>query len=457
MKVLRKAFKQELDPLVSKFVNSIDADAHLIHSDIQGSKAHAQMLAHAHLIESDDAEAIVSGLNSLNAEYAEKELHLQEDFEDVHMNVEKQLENKIGLAASRLHTGRSRNDQVALDLRLYTAAKIESIKHAIANLQLALVTAAENNLEAVMPGYTHLQQAQPILFAHAMHAFCEMLQRDKLRFADCLERVQVSPLGAAALAGSSLPLNPEMTAELLEFKSNFENSLDAVSDRDFAVEFTSAACICATHLSQLAETLIIWASQEFGFIKFADNVTTASSLMPNKKNPDPVELIRGKTGSIAGDLVNLMMTLKALPLGYNRDLQETKPAVIHASQTLFDSLSVMAIVIDSMSVQEEKMLAAASDPFLSATDLVEYLVKKGVPFRKAHEAVSELLSYSREYLKAPDALSLNEFKQFASEFDSDVLALFNPKASVAAKQTPGSTSPVSVKNALTNTRRRLPN
>lgn len=455
MKVLRKAFKQELNPLVSKFVNSIDADAHLIQSDIQGSKAHAQMLAQSQLIAADDADSILEGLNAISEQYAEHDLHLQEEFEDVHMNVEKQLEKKIGTAASRLHTGRSRNDQVALDLRLYTAAKVEQITKSITGLQLALLDAAEKNLHVIMPGYTHLQQAQPVLFAHAMHAFCEMLQRDKQRFADCLQRVKISPLGAAALAGSSLSLNPDLSAELLGFNASFQNSLDAVSDRDFAVEFTAAACLCATHLSQMAETLIIWASQEFGFLKFADNVTTASSLMPNKKNPDPVELVRGKSGSIAGDLVNLLMTLKALPLGYNRDLQETKPAVIHASQTLSDSLSVMNVVIQSMDVQEEKMLAAASDPFLAATDLAEYLVRKGVPFRTAHEAVSELLSHVRELAISPDKLPLSEYKKFAAEFDADIFALFNPNASVSAKISPGSTGHASVKQALAFLRRRL--
>ena len=457
MEVLRKAFKQELDPSVSKFVNSIDADAHLIQADIQGNIAHAQMLAKVGLIDEATASAITSGLAELADEYAQGKLQLKAEFEDVHMNVEKQLEKKIGTAAARLHTARSRNDRVALDARLFTSAKIKEISHQISQLQLKLISAAEANINVLMPGYTHLQRAQPVLFAHAMHAFVEMLARDYERFQDCLKRTQISPLGAAALAGTALPIDPHLSAGLLGFKGVFKNSLDAVSDRDFAVEFLSACCICATHLSQLAETMMIWASSEFGFITFADNVTTASSLMPNKKNPDPVELVRGKTGSSVGDLVNILVTLKALPLGYNRDLQETKPPLIHAAQTLFDALEVMGVVIDSMTVQEAAAQLAATDPYLAATDLAEYLVKKGVAFRQAHETVSEVVSHARENNKPLPELTLAEFKKFAAEFETDLFLVFDPKVSVSSKSSPGSTGYECVKESLSNARASIEN
>ncbi len=455
MKVLRKAFKQELDPAVSKFVNSIDADAELIQSDIKGSLAHAEMLAKTGLISEAEAAAICAGLKELSEEFASGKLELKVEFEDVHMNVEKQLEAKIGAAAAKLHTARSRNDQVALDTRLFTASKIEEIAKGILSLQLKLVESAEKNEEALMPGYTHLQRAQPVLFAHAMHAFVEMLGRDYDRFADCLKRTKVSPLGAAALAGSALPIEPQLSAKLAGFNKTFANSLDAVSDRDFAVEFLAACCITSTHLSQMAETFIIWASSEFNFVKFGDNVSTASSLMPNKKNPDPVELVRGKAGSVAGDLVNILMTLKALPLGYNRDLQETKPPVIHAAATVADALEVMGVAIEAMAVQKEVMLEAASDPYLAATDLAEYLVKKAVPFRQAHEAVSELVSHSREIGVPLQSLPLSEYKNFAAQFEADVFDLFDPKMSIASKVSPGSTGTASVKKALQNVRRRI--
>lgn len=455
MKVLRKAFKQELDPGLSKLVNSIDADAHLIESDIKGSCAHAQMLASSGLISKEDGSAIASGLNELKDAYASGELELKAEYEDVHMNVEKELEAKIGSAAGRLHTGRSRNDQVALDTRLFTASKIKELIKAISAVQLSLLSKAQENQDLVMPGYTHMQRAQPLLFAHSLHAFVEMLARDKERFLDALKRTEVSPLGAAALAGSSLPLDPFLSANLAGFKKVFSNSIDAVSDRDFAVEFLSCAGICSLHLSQLAETLMLWTSTEFGFVQFGDNACTASSLMPNKKNPDPVELVRGKTGAVIGDLVNLIVTLKALPLGYNRDLQESKPPIINTSSVLSECLSAITIVLDSMTVNAEAMAKAASDPMLAATDLAEYLVKAGEPFRKAHEAVSELVSYARDLNCPLSKLSLSQYKQFSGAFSENVFELFNPQLSVESKISHGSTGKEKVKAALEACRARI--
>jgi argininosuccinate lyase len=413
------------------------------------------MLGTVGLISHVEAETIVAGLKELAAEYASGKLVLKAEYEDVHMNVEKALEAKIGAAAAKLHTARSRNDQVALDTRLYVLEKIEVISQALAKLQVTLIKNAESNADVLMPGYTHLQRAQPVLYSHAIHAFIEMFSRDFYRFADCAKRTKVSPLGAAALAGSTLPIVPLLSAANLGFKTTFHNSLDAVSDRDFAVEFLSACCLTSTHLSQLAETLVIWASSEFSFVKFGDNVTTASSLMPNKKNPDPVELVRGKAGSVVGDLVNTLITLKALPLGYNRDLQEIKPPVIHAAATLADSLDVMNVVLDSMVVQKDQMLGAASDPYLAATDLAEYLVNKGLAFRQAHEAVSELVTHSREAGKSLKDLPLSDFKKFSGKFEEDVFQIFDPKSSITAKVSPGSTGYAPVKNALENSRRRI--
>ncbi len=320
MQVLRKAFNQQLDDLVGQFVNSVEADSALVEFDIAGSIAHARMLAVAGLLTEAQRDNIITGLQSVLSETRSGEFTLNPLHEDVHMNVEKRLEQLIGEDALRLHTARSRNDQVALDIRLYVLAQIRSLKEGLEKLQTSLLMCAQQNLHVVMPGYTHMQRAQPVLFAHAMHAFVQMLERDLGRFEDAGKRTSVSPLGAGAQAGTSLPIDPSMTAAYLGLSAVFANSIDAVSDRDFVAEFLFACSLAAIHLSQLAETLVIWGSSEFAFIKFADCVTTGSSLMPQKKNPDPVELVRGKAGTIFGELINVLTTLKGLPLGYNRDL-----------------------------------------------------------------------------------------------------------------------------------------
>jgi argininosuccinate lyase len=440
MQVLRKAFDKPLEQAVSDFVNSVDADAALIEADITGSIAHAQMLTKVGLLTKEQGENIVGGLKQILSDAQAGTFVLNPQFEDVHMNVEKKLEQLIGQDALRLHTARSRNDQVALDLRLYVLAQIEAICDLIVHLQGKLGQCAADNLDVVMPGYTHLQQAQPVLFAHALHAFVEMLNRDYQRLEDAKKRCAVSPLGAGAQAGTSLPIDPHATAQYLGLPAVFANSIDAVSDRDFVAEFIFVCSLSAVHLSQLAETLVIWASREFGFITFADSVTTASSLMPQKKNPDPVELIRGKTGSLFGELVNVLATLKALPLGYNRDLQETKPPAIHAAQVLSGCLEVMAVVIDNLTVNKSRTLQAACDPDMITTDLVEYLVNKGVPFRQAHEHVSALVAHSRSKGSALTELSLTEFQNFNHEFSAEVFELFDPVCSVNAKSSHGSTS-----------------
>ena len=369
MQVLRKAFNQQLDPQVSDFVNCVD---------IRGSIAHATMLTSVGLLTAAQGANIIAGLEEITAELECGKFVLNEAFEDVHMNVEKRLEVVIGADALRLHTARSRNDQVALDMRLFILEQITAVKALIKYLQAALNECADKNKDVVMPGYTHLQRAQPVLFAHAMHAFVAMLDRDYERFDDAVKRTAVSPLGAGAQAGTALPIDPALSARHLGLPSIFVNSIDAVSDRDFVAEFLFASSLTSVHLSQLAETLIIWASQEFAFISLADNVTTASSLMPQKKNPDPIELVRGKTGAVFGELINILTTLKGLPLGYNRDLQETKPPAIKVSKDLCAALGTIAVVLANLTVNEAAMLEAASDPDMITTDLVEYLVLKGV-------------------------------------------------------------------------------
>lgn len=448
MQVLRKAFSQQLNETISAFVNSIEADRALIEADITGSIAHANMLAHVGILTDEQKERIVGGLNQILTEARAGEFALNPAFEDVHMNVEKKLQELIGEDALRLHTARSRNDQVALDLRLFVTTQITSAKVLIRSLQSSLAKCGLDHIDVVMPGYTHLQRAQPILFAHAMDAFIQMLERDHSRFEDAGKRANVSPLGAGAQAGTSLPIDPALSAHNLGIRAVFANSVDAVSDRDFVAEFLFAASLCSVHLSQLAETLIIWASKEFSFVEFADCVTTASSLMPQKKNPDPVELVRGKTGSMIGELVNVLSTLKGLPLGYNRDLQETKPPAIKASKELFGSLKVLAIAVDNMTVIKENTLKAASDAGMMTTDLVEFLVRKNVPFRQAHEQVSQLVQVARELDKPLSELSLEQFKEVAPECTEEIYALFDPTGSVEAKSSKGSTNPRKVAIAL---------
>ncbi len=440
MPVLRKAYSQALDPLVANFITSIKEDSELVAADLAGSLAHCRMLEARALITHEQAANIAGGLKQLSELVANGSLELSAEFEDVHMNVEKQLEKLIGEDALRLHTARSRNDQVALDFRLYVTACIDTICGLIRALQNALLNKAAQYPETVMPGYTHLQRAQPVLFSHALLAFFQMLDRDFERFQHARLTTSVNPLGAGAQAGSALDIDPSLVTSWLKMASTFKNSIDAVTDRDFAADFLMAASLCSTHLSQLSETLIVWNTSEFGFIKFADSCTTSSSLMPQKKNPDPVEIVRGKAGSTTGELVNLLMTLKGLPLGYNRDLQETKPPVIRAFKSLSECLQVMAVVTEAIQVQQARMREVASDPELMATDLVEYLVVKGVPFRLAHEAIAQAVRQARESGTALSELTLAELRAHSSLFEDDVYDLFDPVRSAAAKTSPGGTA-----------------
>lgn len=456
MKVLRKAFKQQLSDVVTEFVASAKADQAIVEADINGSLAHVAMLKKSGLVTPAQADNLQAGLEQIKSMYEKGEFVLDPQYEDVHMNVESKLAELIGSDAKVLHTARSRNDQVALDMRLFIWEKTLEIEILIAELQKALIDTGEANISVVMPGYTHLQRAQPLLFAHIMHSFVESFGRDKGRFADSVKRTAVSPLGAGALVGSGLPILPDAVAAVLELPHVFSNSVDAVSDRDFIAEFLFASSLTAVHLSQLAETLIIWCTKEFGFIQFPDDLTTTSSLMPQKKNPDPMELVRGKAGVIVGELVNVLITLKGLPVGYNRDLQETKPGAIKVASEIIACLKVMTLAIQGMQVVGDKTQQAASDPELFATDLVEYLVVKGVAFRAAHDAVACVVQFARDNQTPLKQLSLEHYKTHAPEFDDSVYKVFDAVNSVNSKTSSGGTATERVAAALKRARADLP-
>jgi|AGTN01.2.fsa_nt_gi argininosuccinate lyase len=452
MKALRKGFQQTLDPKVTSFVSSSKEDHALIEVDIKGSLAHAKMLNQCGLIDEETYKQITVGLAAIMQEFVGSENCLQECYEDVHMNVEERLRELIGEKANYLHTARSRNDQVALDLRLFIVEKTEQILELLDNLQVAIASSANKNSKAVMPGYTHLQRAQPILFAHALMAFHQMIVRDAERFSQNLPRAAVSPLGAGALVGTSLPIDPKSCAELLGLPNVFANSIDAVSDRDFILDFAYAATATGIHLSQIAETLIIWATSEFNFIKLPDSLTTASSLMPQKKNPDVLELVRAKSGTLLGNLVSVFTILKGLPQGYNRDLQETKLNAITTASVIEEALSVMVLVFEGLSIKDESMVEAASDPSLFATDIVEYLVSKGMPFRQAHGVVSVI---AKQTEKPMDLFTLSELKAFCELFDEDYFSCFDPMQSANAKCSEGGTGKAQVEKAVSSALKNL--
>lgn len=452
MKALRKGFQQTLNPKVTSFVSSSKEDHALIEVDIKGSLAHAKMLNQCGLIDEQTYKQIYVGLAAIMQEFVGFDNCLQECYEDVHMNVEERLRELIGEKANYLHTARSRNDQVALDLRLFIVEKTKQILQLLDNLQIAIASSADKNAKAVMPGYTHLQRAQPILFAHALMAFHQMISRDAERFMHNLPRAAVSPLGAGALVGTSLPIDPKSCAEQLGLTNVFSNSIDAVSDRDFILDFAYAVTTTGIHLSQIAETLIIWASSEFNFIKLPDSLTTASSLMPQKKNPDVLELVRAKSGTLLGNLVSIFTILKALPQGYNRDLQETKLNAITTASVIEEALSVMVLVFEGLSLNDQNMAEAASDPSLFATDVVEYLVSKGMPFRQAHGVVSMI---AKQTEKPMDTFTLLELREFSDLFDDDYFSCFNPIGSTCAKTSDGGTGKAQVEKAVASALKKL--
>ncbi|MFO7245331.1 MAG: argininosuccinate lyase [Thermaerobacter sp.] len=434
-------FSQEPAEALLRFTESTGQDAALFVDDVRGSIAHARMLAARGLISEDDARAIVQGLEGILADWQAGRIQLDPRLEDVHMNVERLLEQRIGEPARRLHTARSRNDQVALDLRLFLRRRTADVRRALARLAVVLCDLAEQHAETVMPGYTHLQRAQAVTLGHHLLAYVEMLARDDQRFADAARRMGQSPLGAGALAGTSLPIDREQTAAELGFEGVAANSLDAVADRDFAVEFLAAAAILMMHLSRLGEELVLWSTQEFGFMTFSDAYATGSSMMPQKKNPDIAELVRGRAGRVYGDLVALLVVLKGLPLSYNRDLQEDKPPVIDAADTCEACLSILADALSQAQFHADRMAAAAADPALGATDLAEYLVERGVPFREAHHVVGRLVAET-DGLKRVDAAALARAHQ---AFGPDALERLDPRRAVQARSLPGGPAPERVR------------
>jgi argininosuccinate lyase len=448
-------FGADTNRQVEAFTASIHFDQRLAPHDIQGSIAHARMLGKCGILAKDEAEAIVKGLSEIGEEIAQGSFPLDPALEDIHMHVERRLIEKIGDVGGKLHTARSRNDQVALDLRLYLREAIGRIRDQLRTLQEVLVAKAEVNLDTVMPGYTHLQRAQPILLAHHLLAYFEMFQRDRDRLADCLVRVNVLPLGAAALAGTTLPIDRAYAAKLLDFPRIAANSEDAVSDRDFAVEFLACGAILAMHVSRLAEELVLWASPEFGFIELPDAFATGSSIMPQKKNPDVAELARGKTGRVYGALVALLTLLKGLPLSYNRDLQEDKEPVFDAVDTIQQTLAVLPPMLKAINYRPERMRAAAADGFLNATDLADYLVTKGVPFRQAHEIVGRIVQECLETRQRLEDLPLERLRLFSRSFGADVHKYIGLEACVDRRRSAGGTSSRLVGEAIRQAKRTM--
>ena len=440
-------FRDKLSELAFRFSSSLDVDKRFYKEDIDGSKAHVEMLAAQGILSRDEAGTIISALDGIRMEIENGTL-LVGDAEDIHTFIEEELQNRIGEVAGKLHSGRSRNDQIALDERLYLRSAIDSICSAIRGLQRALLDQAELHCNTILPGFTHLQHAQPILLAHHLIAYVEMLDRDRERFLDCRKRSNHSPLGAAALAGTSLPIDRSSTAKKLGFDEIIKNSIDAVSDRDALFEFVSDAAIAMVHLSRLAEELVLWSSPEFNFVEIPDAFATGSSIMPQKKNPDIAELIRGKSASVIGDLVTLLTIMKGLPLAYNRDLQEDKAPLFHAHDTLEQSLIVMAAMIASLKFNAGRMREMAAVGFTTATDLAEHLVKKGMPFREAHRLVGEIVRYALESGKSFSDLTVEELKHFSSMLDDQAFKAMDISQSVNAKQSAGGTSTKEVKKQL---------
>ena len=438
-------FNEPVSDLVKKYTGSIDFDKRLAKWDIQGSLAHAQMLCEAGVLSQSDLAAIRQGMSEIIAEIEAGKLAWSLDLEDVHMNIERRLTDKIGDAGKRLHTGRSRNDQVATDIRLWLRDQITAIQGLIQHLQTALVDLAEQNADVVMPGFTHLQVAQPVSFGHHMLAYVEMLGRDFERMADCRRRVNRMPLGAAALAGTTYPIRRETTAKLLGFEQICQNSLDAVSDRDFAVEFTAAASLIMIHLSRLSEELIVWMSPRFGFIDIADRFCTGSSIMPQKKNPDVPELVRGKSGRVIGHLTGLLMLMKSQPLAYNKDNQEDKEPLFDTADTLIDTLRIYADMMRGVTVRPENMRAAVMQGFATATDLADYLVKKGMPFRDSHEVVAKAVRHADEAGVDLSELPLEVLQGFSDLVAEDVYNVLTPEGSLNARNHLGGTAPEQVR------------
>ena len=449
---LRSRFQKSVDKAAEKYVGSISFDWRLYKHDIAGSIAHARMLAKQGLISEKDAELLVSGLTSIQDEIEQGKFEFKPELEDIDMSIESRLFEKVGDVAGKLHTARSRNDQVALDMRLFVKEAISETISRLKDFQLVLLDVAEANRTAIMPGYTHLQHAQPILFAHHILAYFEMLQRDVARFQDCLKRTDVLPLGSGALAGVAYPVDRNFVAQKLSFSEVSANSLDAVSDRDFFIEYEAAAAMTMMHLSRLEEEIVLWSSAEFGFVELDDAYATSSSIMPQKKNPCVAELARGKTGRVYGNLLSLLTVMKGLPLAYNRDMQEDKEGLFDTVDTLISTLEVLTGLVKTLKINAAQMVRAIPNSYILATDLADYLAKKGLPFRQAHSIVGNLVHYAIGKNKGFQELSLDEYRNFSPLFADDVYGI-TVETSVEARNIVGGTAPKQVVTALSQARK----
>ena len=448
-------FEGETEKAVEEFTSSLSFDRRLYRQDIAGSAAHARMLARQGIITPTEAEQIVQGLEEIRREIEAGEFVFDAAAEDIHMAIEARLIERRGEVGRKLHTARSRNDQVALDVRLFLAEEVEGLLGALDDLRRAGARLARRYFGVIMPGYTHLQRAQPILLAHHLLAYDEMWRRDQARLKESLARIRISPLGAAALAGTTFPIDPADTAKQLGFPKVFRNSLDAVSDRDFLLEFLSHAAIIMVHLSRLAEELVLWSTSEFGFVDLPDAYATGSSIMPQKKNPDVPELIRGKAGRVAGHLMGLLMTLKGLPLAYNRDLQEDKEPLFDTVDTVKAAVQLMTGLLESLKVRPERLAAATQGGYLAATDMADYLVRQGVSFRTAHEQVGRTVRYAEFQGKELSDLSLEEIQRIASQAGPDLFEWLKIENVVARRTSPGGTAPERVEEALRRVEKEL--
>ena len=448
-------FSEATDAFVERFTASVTFDKRLYHHDINGSIAHATMLGKVGILSAQEVQDIVTGLEGIREDIVAGRFEWSVALEDVHMNIESELTRRIGMTGKKLHTGRSRNDQVATDIRLYVRDEIDSIGATLHRLQLALLDMAEREADTIMPGFTHLQTAQPITFGHHMMAWFEMLERDHGRLLDCRARLNYSPLGAAALAGTSYPIEREYTAQLLGFTAATRNSLDSVSDRDFAIELAAAASLIMTHLSRFSEELVLWTSSQFDFVDLPDRFCTGSSIMPQKKNPDVPELVRGKTGRVNGHLVALLTLMKSQPLAYNKDNQEDKEPLFDLIDTVRDCLKAYADMVPAIRPKKESLYNAALKGYATATDLADYLVRKGIAFRDAHEIVGKSVAYGIAQKKDLSALSLRELQQFSPMIAQDVFAVLTLEGSVQSRNHVGGTAPQQVRAAVAKRRSEL--
>ncbi len=450
-------FSEKTDKLVEAFTSSIAIDKRLYTYDIEGSMAHCKMLADARIIPHEDAGTLIQGLDQIRQEIAQGAFRFDDSLEDIHMHIEDRLSQIVGPVGRQLHTARSRNDQVALDVRMYLRTEILGIINLLTELQKGIVAFAKDHMDVVLPGYTHLQRAQPVLFSHHLMAYYEMFSRDADRFRDCLKRVNVMPLGAAALAGTTYPIDRHQTAKLLDFPKVSANSIDSVSDRDFIIEFLSSASICMMHFSRISEELILWSSSEFGFAELSDAFSTGSSIMPQKKNPDVPELVRGKCGLVFGNLMALLTLMKSLPLAYNRDMQEDKKILFDTVDTLKACIQIYTAMIPGIKVNRETMARAASKGFLNATDMADYLVTKGMPFREAHGCTGKAVAYALNQKKELHELTLAELKTFSTLIKADIFSFLTIEQMVNRRTSFGGTATENVREAIREAEKGLEN